>query len=257
MSARCWGRCWRWRRARTCPRRRARSAARSPRRSACWSASGVRNEVRALDQTARGALRKLGVRFGSLYIYVPALLKPGAARALLAACGRCGAAPRPAPTGCWRSPRRGAPRSPTRGCCRPTPIASPGSGCAASAWCGSTSSSACPTSSARRFPITCARARARRRRPTAFVVTPQMTSLTGCSGEAFASILRSLGFEPIKVSKAAFEAARPQSADGAAEAGRQRCRGRADARRCRGVRRRADLPWPMRALWLRPIAETS
>ena len=40
-----------------------------------------------------------------------------------------------------------------------------------------------------------------------FVITPPMTSLTGCSGEAFASILRSLGFEAVKVSKAAFEAA--------------------------------------------------
>ena len=38
----------------------------------------VRTEVRTLDQSARGALRKLGVRFGSLYIYVPLLLKPGA-----------------------------------------------------------------------------------------------------------------------------------------------------------------------------------
>ena len=44
----------------------------------------VRAEVKGLDQTARGALRKLGVRFGSLYIYAPLLLKPGGARSLLA-----------------------------------------------------------------------------------------------------------------------------------------------------------------------------
>ena len=43
----------------------------------------VKAEVKALDQEARGALRKLGVRFGAHYIYVPALLKP-AARTLCA-----------------------------------------------------------------------------------------------------------------------------------------------------------------------------
>lgn len=36
----------------------------------------VKAQVKALDQNARGALRKLGVRFGAFYIYVPALLKP-------------------------------------------------------------------------------------------------------------------------------------------------------------------------------------
>ena len=40
-----------------------------------------------------------------------------------------------------------------------------------------------------------------------FVVTGQMTSLTGCSGEPFASILRSLGFVPHQVKKSAHEAA--------------------------------------------------
>ena len=36
----------------------------------------VAETVRALDQDARGALRKLGVRFGEITIYQPALLKP-------------------------------------------------------------------------------------------------------------------------------------------------------------------------------------
>jgi len=36
----------------------------------------VKAQVKALDQNARGALRKIGVRFGAFYIYVPALLKP-------------------------------------------------------------------------------------------------------------------------------------------------------------------------------------
>ncbi|MEP5361493.1 MAG: helicase-related protein [Nitratireductor sp.] len=39
----------------------------------------VADEVRGLDQEARGALRRLGVRFGAYHIFVPALLKPGPA----------------------------------------------------------------------------------------------------------------------------------------------------------------------------------
>lgn len=36
----------------------------------------VLNEVRTLDQDARAALRKAGVRFGAYHLYLPALLKP-------------------------------------------------------------------------------------------------------------------------------------------------------------------------------------
>ncbi len=36
----------------------------------------VADEVKGLDQDARGALRKYGVRFGAYHIYIPALLKP-------------------------------------------------------------------------------------------------------------------------------------------------------------------------------------
>lgn len=39
----------------------------------------VAEDVRALDQDARGALRRLGVRFGAYHIFVPTLLKPGPA----------------------------------------------------------------------------------------------------------------------------------------------------------------------------------
>ena len=39
----------------------------------------VAEEVRSLDQEARGALRRLGVRFGAYHIFVPALLKPAPA----------------------------------------------------------------------------------------------------------------------------------------------------------------------------------
>ncbi|WP_075217298.1 helicase-related protein [Mongoliimonas terrestris] len=39
----------------------------------------VAEDVKALDQTARAAMRKYGVRFGAYHIYVPALLKPAPA----------------------------------------------------------------------------------------------------------------------------------------------------------------------------------
>ena len=41
---------------------------------------GVADEVKALDQEARGALRKHGVRFGQYTIFMPALLKPAPTR---------------------------------------------------------------------------------------------------------------------------------------------------------------------------------
>ena len=43
----------------------------------------VSEEIRALDQDARGQLRKYGVRFGAFNIYVPILLKPAAADLML------------------------------------------------------------------------------------------------------------------------------------------------------------------------------
>ncbi|MGL5139546.1 MAG: helicase-related protein [Beijerinckiaceae bacterium] len=45
--------------------------------------TAVQNDVKSLDQAARGALRKLGVRFGAYHIITPQLLKP-APRALAA-----------------------------------------------------------------------------------------------------------------------------------------------------------------------------
>ncbi|MCU0818078.1 MAG: helicase [Beijerinckiaceae bacterium] len=39
--------------------------------------NAVSNDVRALDQNARGELRKLGVRFGAHHLFLPVLMKPG------------------------------------------------------------------------------------------------------------------------------------------------------------------------------------
>ena len=37
----------------------------------------LRNQIKALDQNSRAALRRQGVRFGAYYIYVPQSIKPG------------------------------------------------------------------------------------------------------------------------------------------------------------------------------------
>ena len=166
----------------------------------------VRNDVRSLDQNARGALRKLGVRFGSLYIYVPLLLKP-------AARGLC--------TLLWTL-RRGVEPGADR------LLAFAAAGRTSFANEGLLSPDAYRVAGFRLCGERVVRVDIIERlsdliraaipdhmrsgsRPTTeaygFVVTPQMTSLTGCSGEPFSSILRSLGFEPAKVSKAAYEAA--------------------------------------------------
>ena len=66
----------------------------------------VAEDVRALDQTQRGLLRRHGVRFGAFHIFIPALLKPAPAqlRVLLwglreQAAGRLKAAELPEPPG--------------------------------------------------------------------------------------------------------------------------------------------------------------
>jgi len=164
--------------------------------------SKVANDIKSLDQSARGALRKVGVRFGAHHIYVQPLLKP-APRALaaqlwalkhgglevvkgfdevphLAASGRTSfAADKDIPRGLYLAAgfrvcgervvrvdilerladliRPAIAYRPGVTPGDPPPGAADGDG---------------------------------------FVVSVAMTSLVGCSGEAFASILRSLGYAP-------------------------------------------------------------
>jgi len=166
----------------------------------------VRNDVRALDQTARGALRKLGVRFGSLYIYAPALLKPGA-RSLCTLLWTLRRGTEPGADRLLAFASAGRTSFANEGLLSPDSYRVAGfrlcgervvrvdiierlSDLIRAAIPDHMRSGSRPTSEA-----------------YGFLITPQMTSLTGCSGEPFASILRSLGFEPVKVSKAKFEAA--------------------------------------------------
>ena len=161
--------------------------------------SRVAEEMRGLDQATRGTLRKLGLRFGAYHIYLPQLLKP-APRALaaqlwamqqggtpvkgldevpyLAASGRTSFKADPeVPKGFYRA-------AGFRVCgeravrvdilerladlIRPAIAYRPG-----------TTPGAPPAGAAD---------------GAGFVVTVGMTSLAGCSGEDFASILRSLGY---------------------------------------------------------------
>jgi len=171
----------------------------------------VKAQVKALDQNARGALRKIGVRFGAFYIYVPALLKP-ASRTLC--------------TQLWALRRADADKEAVAE--RLLHFASS----------GRTSFAVEPPASGEVYRVAgfrlCGdravrvdiverltdliRAALPRHAPfgprgstdeggEGFVVTNQMTSLTGCSGEHFASILRSLGFASHKVKKSEFLAA--------------------------------------------------
>ncbi|RYC33795.1 helicase [Lichenibacterium minor] len=162
--------------------------------------SRVADEMKGLDQTARGTLRKLGLRFGAYHIYMPALVKPApralaaqlwalrhggveAAKGLdevphLAASGRTSFVADPeVPKGLYRA-------AGFRVCgvravrvdilerladlIRPAIAYRPG-----------TTPGAPPPGTAD---------------ADGFVTTVQMTSLAGCSGEDFASILKALGY---------------------------------------------------------------
>ncbi|MBX9759884.1 MAG: helicase, partial [Beijerinckiaceae bacterium] len=164
--------------------------------------SRVANDIKSLDQNARGALRKLGVRFGAHHIYVQPLLKP-APRALaaqlwalkhgglevvkgfdevphLAASGRTSfAADKEAPRGlylaagfrvCGDRVVRVDILERLADLIRPAIAYRPG--------------------------VTPGEPPAGAADGDGFVVTVAMTSLVGCSGEAFASILKSLGYAP-------------------------------------------------------------
>jgi ATP-dependent RNA helicase SUPV3L1/SUV3 len=165
----------------------------------------VRQQVKTLDQSARSALRKLGVRFGSMYIFVPALLKPGA-RTL---CSQL-----------WglRRGEAGAERLLTFAAAGRTsfaaeaPLAADTYRVAGFRLCGDR---VVRIDIVERLNDLIRAAIPDYMRPggpsgseaSGFLVSPQMTSLTGCAGESFASILRSLGYESHRVKRSEFEAA--------------------------------------------------
>jgi ATP-dependent RNA helicase SUPV3L1/SUV3 len=165
----------------------------------------VAQDVKGLDQNQRGALRKLGVRFGAYYLYLPALLKP-APRVLalqlwalknerasdgesLTALPQLAAAGRTSFLVDKTAPRDMLRVAGFRLCgdravrvdilerladlIRPAVSYRPG--------------------------ISIGPAPAGAADGDGFTVTVAMTSLTGCSGEALGSILRGIGFESRKI----------------------------------------------------------
>ncbi|HEY6993905.1 MAG TPA: helicase-related protein [Xanthobacteraceae bacterium] len=167
----------------------------------------VADEVKGLDQPARATLRKYGVRFGAYHVYLPALLKP---------------APRVLATQLWAL-KHGS--SETKGLeaiqqlagsgrtsiAADPDIAKPLYRMAGYRLCGAR---AVRVDILERLadlirPALAWRAGAAGARPPGaidgfgFTVTPGMMSLAGCSGEDFASVLRSLGYRVEKRPKPA------------------------------------------------------
>ena len=166
----------------------------------------VRQQVKNLDQGARSALRKLGVRFGAAYIFVPALLKPGA-RAL---CSQLWSLRRGTEPGAERLLAFAA--AGRTSFAAEAPLGPETYRVAGFRLCGDR---VVRVDIVERLTDLIRAAIPDYMRPGTrppseahgFLVTPQMTSLTGCAGESFASILRSLGFESLKVKKSEYEAA--------------------------------------------------
>ena len=164
----------------------------------------VAEDVKSLDQDGRAALRKVGIRFGAYHIYMPALLKP-APRALaaqlwamkhggiegvagieevphLAASGRTSfAADKAVPKGFYRA-------AGFRVC---------GERCVRVDILERLADLIRPAI-AYRPGVTAGEPPAGSADGEGFVVTVAMTSLAGCSGEAFSTILRSLGYQSDK-----------------------------------------------------------
>jgi ATP-dependent RNA helicase SUPV3L1/SUV3 len=193
----------------------------------------VADEVKGLDQPARATLRKYGVRFGGYHIYVPALLKP-APRILAAQLWALkNAAPDAKGIGELQHLAAGGRTSIPID----SDIAKPFYRVVGYRVCGER---AVRVDILERLadlirPALAWREGALGAKPpgavdgTGFMPTPAMTSLTGASGEDFASILRSLGYRsekrpkppapaPIPEALAPVETAATESAEPVADA---------------------------------------
>ena len=160
----------------------------------------VAQDVKALDQNARGMLRKLGVRFGAYYIYIPSLVKP-AIRVLatqLWALRQGGSADR---ADLHEIPQLAA--SGRTSFLADQTIPKETYRVAGFRLCGERAvrvdiverlADLIRPAVAYRSGVSAGEPPAGSADGDGFTVTGAMTSLTGCSGEQFASVLRSLGF---------------------------------------------------------------
>ena len=170
----------------------------------------IRREIKALAQDDRAELRKNGVRFGAYYIFVPALIKPAPrnlalhlwslqapppadADALMRVLGPLASSGRTSLPFDREISREGYRIAGYRPCGERivrVDVVERLAGIIRTAMVGGSEGVAAGPSA--------------QQKSKGFVVTGQMTSLTGCSGEQFASILRSMGFESIQMKRSDF-----------------------------------------------------
>ena len=184
------------------------------------------NEVKALDQEARGALRKHGIRFGQYTIFLPALLKPAPTRlrlVLWSLSNGAGRVPRkPAARPGDDPERRGHARGLSTRC---RAITAPATGRSAS-----TCWNVWPTM-----------LRGQDSRG-GFEATADMLSITGMTLEQFADLMEGLGY---KAEKGERPKAKPRRSGEEGRAGRcvrGRCDRRTPAKRRRPSRVRKRRP---------------
>jgi ATP-dependent RNA helicase SUPV3L1/SUV3 len=168
----------------------------------------IKAKIKTLAQDDRAELRKQGVRFGAYYIFVPALLKPaprnlalqlwslrapGDASELLRTLGPVASSGRTSLPLDKEISKDGYRVAGYRSCGERivrVDVAERLAGMIRAAIAGE----APGVADGRPSP----------RSGKGFVVSGEMTSLTGCSGEPFASILRSMGFRPVEMKRSDF-----------------------------------------------------
>ena len=147
--------------------------------------ANVADDIRALDQDSRVPLRKLGVRFGEMSIFLPALLKPAPAKLTLMLWGvfnEISDIPAAPPAGLCSVPMdRSTPR-------------------------GYYDAAGFRVCGLRAVRIDMLERLADMLRPLnnagQFEIHPDLMSVVGCSGEDFHSILRAMGYRAREVSRA-------------------------------------------------------
>src|SRR3984885_10746024 len=168
----------------------------------------IKAKIRALSQDDRAELRKQGVRFGAYYLFLPMLLKPaartlalqlwglqasGAATELLRTLGPVASSGRTSIALDKRIWKEGYRVAGYRACGERivrVDVVERLAGMIRAAIAGEAPGRADGLSS--------------QRTSKGFVVSGAMTSLTGCSGEQFASILRSMGFRSVEMKRSEF-----------------------------------------------------
>jgi ATP-dependent RNA helicase SUPV3L1/SUV3 len=173
----------------------------------------IKAKIRALSQDDRAELRKQGVRFGAYYLFLPMLLKPAArtlalqlwglqvsgdATELLRTLGPVASSGRTSLASDNGISKEGYRVAGYRTCGERVvrvDVVERLAGMIRAAIAGEATGSAGGVPS--------------QRTSKGFVVSGAMTSLTGCSGEQFASILRSMGFRSVEMKRSEFFASLP------------------------------------------------